>query len=322
MPVVDGHSITITHPDKVLFPDDGITKADLADYYLRIADRMLPHVRHRPLHMNRFPDGIGGIAIQQKRVPDSFPRWIDRATVEKQGGTVTHAVINNAATLVYLANYNMITAHVWASRIEAIWNPDVLIFDLDPADEDFTLVRTTALKVRAILEERGLVCFVKTTGSRGLHVIAPITPGPTFDLVHMFADFVAQQLAASDPEHLTTEFLKDSRQGRLFIDVNRNAYAQTIVAPYSVRARRGAPIALPVAWSDVERKDLRADGVTMRTVWKWLANREDPWQSMDQARRPLPSLKDSERPDRSGRRRGTTKEQRARRATAAVSTKH
>src|SRR5919206_5027824 len=141
MPVVDGHSITITHPDKVLFPDDGITKRELADYYLQIADRMLPHVRERPLHMNRFPNGIGGFVIQQKRVPESFPDWIDRITVSMTGGTITHAMINNAATLVYLANYNMITAHVWASRREAIERPDQLIFDLDPGSDDFTVVR-------------------------------------------------------------------------------------------------------------------------------------------------------------------------------------
>jgi bifunctional non-homologous end joining protein LigD len=323
MPVVDGHSITITHPEKVLFPDDGITKADLADYYLRIAERMLTHVRQRPLHMNRFPDGIGRIAIQQKRVPDSFPAWIDRATVDLQrGGTITHALINNAATLVYLANYNMITAHVWASRIEAIGSPDQLIFDLDPSDDDFTLVRETALKLKAMLEEMKLVCVVKTTGSRGLHVIAPITVGPSFEEVHLFADYVAQRMTASDPDHLTTEFLKDSRQGRLFLDVNRNAYAQTIVAAYAVRARRGAPIAVPVAWSEVERKDLRPDGVTIRTVWDWLADHDDPWARIEDLRRPLPALIESDKPDRSGRRRGTTKEQRARRSVSTSTPGH
>ncbi|HVH64563.1 MAG TPA: hypothetical protein VM674_00900, partial [Candidatus Acidoferrum sp.] len=192
MPVVDGHSITITHPDKVLFPDDGITKADLADYYERIADRMVPLVRDRPLHMNRFPDGIGGILIQQKNVPDSFPKWIQRVTVGKQqGGTVTHALINDAATLVYLANYNMITAHVWLARVPKITQPDVIIFDLDPSGDDFGLVRRTAIKVRDMLRELELTSFVKTTGSRGLHVVVPIVVGPDFEEAHLFADFIA-----------------------------------------------------------------------------------------------------------------------------------
>src|SRR2546425_12660975 len=142
---------------------------------------MIPHVRDRPLHMNRFPGGIAYNAIQQKRVPDSFPAWIERATVDLQrGGTITHAVINDAATLVYLANYNMVTAHVWLSCIHAPNQPDQVMFDLDPADEDFGLVRKTALTLKAVLEELKLVPFVKTTGSRGLHVIAPITVGPSF----------------------------------------------------------------------------------------------------------------------------------------------
>jgi bifunctional non-homologous end joining protein LigD len=310
MPVVDGHSITVTHPDKVLFPDDGITKGELVDYYQRIAPRMLPQVRDRPLHMNRYPDGIRGIAIQQKRIPESFPQWIQRVTVSKQGGTVTHALINDRATLVYLANYNMITAHVWLARRDAVDHPDQLIFDLDPADEDFGLVRRTALKVKALLAEFGLVAFVKTTGSRGLHVVVPIEVGPSFDESHLFADFLAQRLAASDPEHLTTEFIKEQRRGRLFLDVNRNAYAQTVVAPYAVRAKAGAPVAMPVTWALVESADLRPNGVTIRNVGDWLKRHDDPWTQMDKQRRPLPQLSETQQPDRSGRRKGVKKSER------------
>jgi len=310
MPTIDGHPVAISNPDKVLFPDDGITKGDLVDYYGRIAGRMLVHVRDRPLHMNRFPDGIARIAIQQKRVPDSFPPWIKRATVElHKGGTITHAVIDNAATLVYLANYNMITAHVWLSRLQAPEQPDQLIFDLDPSDDDFRLVRTTALNLKALLEELGLVPFVKSTGSRGLHVVVPITLGPGFEETHIFADYVGQRLAASDPEHLTTEFIKQKREGRLFIDLNRNAYAQTVVAPYSVRARRAAPIAVPIAWSDVESDALSPDGVTIRNVWDWVRDREDPWKQMEGCRAPLPRLTQSDQPNRSGRRRSVPRKE-------------
>jgi bifunctional non-homologous end joining protein LigD len=308
MPTVDGHEITVTHPDKVLFPADGITKGDLVDYYLQIAPRMIPHVRDRPLHMNRFPGGIQYNPIQQKRVPDSFPAWIKRATVDlSKGGAITHAVIDNAATLAYLAQYNMVTAHVWLSCIQAPNQPDMVMFDLDPADDDFSLVRNTALTLKALLEEMKLVPFVKTTGSRGLHVIAPITVGPTFEEVHLFADAVAQRLAAADADHLTTEFTKQKREGRLFLDVNRNAYAQTAVAPYAVRARAGAPIAMPVTWSDVESEKLRPDGVGIRTVAKWLRGRDDPWRSMERSQKPLPALKASEKPDRSGRRKGVSR---------------
>jgi bifunctional non-homologous end joining protein LigD len=308
IPTFDGHDITVSHPDKVLFPADGITKGELVEYYESIAERMIPHVRDRPLHMNRFPGGIAYNPIQQKRVPDTFPAWIERATVDLQrGGTITHAMINNAATLVYLANYNMVTAHVWLSRIQAINQPDQVMFDLDPSDDDFGLVRRTALKLKPLLEELKLVPFVKTTGSRGLHVVAPITVGPSFDEVHVFADAVAQRLAAADPDHLTTEFTKQKREGRLFLDVNRNAYAQTAVAPYAVRARAGAPIAVPVTWSDVENDELRPDGVGIRNISEWLRGRDDPWKSMERSSKSLPPLQESEMPDRSGRRKGVSR---------------
>ena len=157
-----------------------------------------------------------------------------------------------------------------------------------------------------LLEELRLVAFVKTTGSRGLHVVVPISVAPGFEEVHVFADSIAQRLAASDPDHLTTEFIKQKREGRLFIDVNRNAYGQTVVAPYSVRAKRSGPIAVPVAWADVESDALRPDGVTMRNVWDWLQGRDD-WKELEQMRRPLPRLTESDKPNRSGRRRGVSR---------------
>ena len=314
MLTVDGHQVTITHPDKVLFPEDGLTKRDLVDYYGRVAAKMLPHVRDRPVHMNRFPNGIGGVAIQQKRIPRSFPAWITRAIVDlHRGGVITHAAIDNAATLVYLANYNVVSVHVWQSRVQAPEHPDQVIFDLDPSGEDFPLVRSTARAVGRLLEELGLRPFVKTTGSRGLHVVVPIAVGPDFETVHVFAEWVAQQLAATDPDRLTTEFIKQQRRGRLFLDVNRNAYAQTAVAPYSLRERRGAPIAMPIEWSDLDDVTLRSDAINVRNVWDWLADHDDPWKEMDAGRRPLPSLDEQERPDRSGRRRGLSRQERERR---------
>jgi bifunctional non-homologous end joining protein LigD len=314
----DGRPITISNPNKVLFPEDGITKGELVDYYTRIAERMLPHVRDRPLHMNRFPDGIGRIAIQQKRVPDSFPAWIKRATVGRhQGGTITQVLIDDAATLVYLANYNMVTAHVWLSRAAAPEQPDQVMFDLDPAGDDFALVRRTALRLRDELRAIGLAPFVKTSGSRGLHVVVPITVSVGFEEAHLFADAMAQRVAAADPENLTTEFIKQRRGGRLFIDVNRNAYAQTAVAPYAVRARRGAPVAVPLDWPEVESDRLRPDGVTIRNVWDHLRDRADPWEGMEEARGRLPPLEAGLEPNRSGRRRGVSRAERSSGSTAA-----
>lgn len=282
--LVDGHLITITHPLKVLFPDDGITKRQLVEYYHRIADRMLPYVRGRPLHMQRFPDGIGGVEIQQKRIPASFPPWIARVEVMRRGGgALTHAVINDAATLVYVANQNCITPHVWPSRVDRIDFPDQVIFDLDPSTRDFSLVRRAALSLKRLLEDLGLAPFVKTTGSRGLHVLAPLDAQANFDAVHAFARRVAAELVTQDPDRLTTEFRKQARRGRLFIDTARNGYAQTAAAPYAVRARPGAPLAMPIPWSEVASASLRPDGYTLRNVWRRIARRKDPWAGMEEA---------------------------------------
>jgi len=217
------------------------------------------------------------------------------------------AVIDDAATLVFLANYNMVTAHVWLSRVQAPEQPDQLIFDLDPSDDDFNLVRETALTLKGLLDDVHLVPFVKTTGSRGLHVVVPIRATGGFEAAHVFADAVAQRLAATDPAHVTTEFIKQKREGRLFIDVNRNAYAQTAVAPYAVRARRGAPVSVPIPWSEVERESLRPDSLTIKNLFDYLDDNPDPWQQMEGSRQSLPVLSASDRPDRSGRRRGVAR---------------
>jgi bifunctional non-homologous end joining protein LigD len=291
--LVDGHRIPISHPLKMLFPDDGITKGQLVDYYRRIADRMLPHVRARPLHMQRFPDGIGRIEIQQKRIPDSYPAWISRVVVRRRGGeTLTHAVIDNTATLVYIANQNCITPHVWPSRLDRIDFPDRLIFDLDPSDDNFDLVRATARAVRDLLERLGLTAFVKTTGSRGLHVVTPLDAQSDFGDVQEFARQVALVLVTMDPDRLTVEFQKAKRKGRLFIDTARNGYAQTAVAPYAVRARPGAPIAMPIPWKEVDSPSLQPDSYTMRNVFRRITRRRDPWTDMDRVAGSLRAARD------------------------------
>jgi bifunctional non-homologous end joining protein LigD len=216
----------------------------------------------------------------------------------------------------------MVTPHVWLSRVEKPEQPDQVIFDLDPAGEDFDLVRKTALSLKDALESSGLRPFVKTSGSRGLHVVVPIAVSATFEEAHLFADSIAQRVAAADPENLTTEFIKQRRGGRLFIDVNRNAYAQTAVAAYGVRARRGAPVAVPLEWQEVEDRRLRPDGVTIRNLWDHLEGRADPWAGMEEGRRPLPPLEPGKEPDRSGRRRGVSRAERgAHRAAKAKADK-
>ncbi|HZD72179.1 MAG TPA: non-homologous end-joining DNA ligase [Actinomycetes bacterium] len=277
-------TVEISNPDKVLFPDDGITKGDLARYYERVAERMLPHVHGRPVHMQRFPDGINGEEIQQKQVPEHFPDFVHRVQVERKGGgSLTHAVIDNRETLVYLAGQACVTPHTWLARQDRLDNPDQLVFDLDPAGDGMDPLRAAARALRALLDDLGLPAYLKTTGSRGLHVVVPLDRGAGFDQARSFAREVAGLLAARDPGRLTTEQRRDKRRGRLYLDTARNAYAQTAVAPYAVRALPGAPIAWPVGWRELGRVQPRS--FTLANAQRRLARRSDPWAGMrDDAR--------------------------------------
>jgi bifunctional non-homologous end joining protein LigD len=270
--------VAITNPQKALFPD-GLTKAELAAYYERVAALMLPHVRGRPVHMQRFPDGIDGPELQQKQAPDYFPDIVSRATVpRRRGGTVTHAVIENADTLVYLAGQACITPHVWLSRTGKLDCPDRLVFDLDPPGGDLDPARAAARLLRRVLEEAGLAAYLMTTGSRGYHVVAPLDATAGFDDARSFARDVAAALAERDPARFTVEQRIAARRGRLYLDTGRNAYAQTAVAPYAVRAIDGAPVACPLEWDELARTDPQR--FTVRNVHRRMARRDDPWKDM------------------------------------------
>ena len=272
----------ISNPDKVLFPDDGLTKADLADYYRREADAMLPWLRDRPVAMVRYPDGLRGESIMQKNVPRYFPDWIRTAEIPKQGGTLRQVVCDRPDTLVYLAGQACIEVHTFLSRVGRLQNPDQLIFDLDPpAGAPFGQVVTVATELRSLLEgELGLAPFVKTTGGHGLHVHVPLSGADDYDAARDFALQVARALAARHPDLATTEQRRASRGGRIYLDVMRNAYGQLAVAPYSVRARPGAPVATPLSWTELADQALRPGQFTTATV----AGRGDPWAPMRRRR--------------------------------------
>ncbi|MCK7624345.1 non-homologous end-joining DNA ligase [Streptomyces sp. RS10V-4] len=288
-------TVELTRPDKVLFPDDGITKADLADYYRSVARRMLPRLRGRPLMLERHPDGLDGPGFMQKDVPDHFPDWIHRAELPKEGGTVTYALCDDTATLTYLAGQGCLTPHRFLSRADRPHHPDLLVFDLDPPGPDFTAVRDAARWLHDLLDTLGLPSTVMTTGSRGLHVLVPLDRRAGFDDVRSFAREAAETLAARHPDRLTTEQSKQARRGRLYLDIQRNAYAQTAVAPYAVRARPGAPLAAPLTWDDVDDPELTPQRWTLATAEQLRKN--DPWRgsrprgrSLRPARRRLAAL--------------------------------
>lgn len=276
---VDGREVNITNPDRVLFPKSKITKQEMIDYYKRIAPLMIPHIKNRPISMQRFPSGIDTDGFFQKDAPDYFPDWIKRAYVEKgdKSKVVSHVLCNNAATLVYLANQAVITPHVWLSKIDKLNYPDRMIFDLDPPSvKAFAVVRKVAKIFKSLLEDIGLTPFVMTTGSKGLHITVPIKRELLFDEVRAFTRAVAAKLVEQHPQHLTIELRKNKRKGRIFVDYLRNAWAQTGVAPYAVRAREGAPIATPLDWKEVT-SSLNPQKYKIKNIFKRVARTGDPW---------------------------------------------
>ena len=282
-------TIPLSNTGKVLFPGDGITKGDLIRYYQTVAGQMLPYLKARPVAMARYPDGITGQRIFQKNVGRHFPDWIPRTEVDKQGGELCQVICEKPADLVYLANQACIELHPFLSQVGALHQPDQLIFDLDPPDDDhFPQIREVALRLRAILEDGlGLTAYVKTTGSKGLHVQVALTPQEDFDAVREFAHQVAERLVADRPELVSIEQRKDARGGHIYADIMRNAYAQTAAAPYSVRARPGGPVAAPLHWAEVEDDTLTARRFTVRNIDGRLADLEksgDPWAGMSRHR--------------------------------------
>ncbi|MGP3983184.1 non-homologous end-joining DNA ligase [Streptomyces sp. KR80] len=284
---IGNRTVPVSNPDKELFPDDGITKAELIDYYRTVARPMLTHLRDRPLAMERHPDGYRGKSFFHKDVPDYFPDWIHREEVPKEDGTVTMVVCDDAATLAYLANQACITPHPWLSRVGRLDCPDRLIFDLDPPGDDFEIVRWAAFRLKDLLDELGLHPAVMTTGSRGLHLLLPLDRRTDFDTVRSFARDVADVLAERHPDRLTTEARKDKRRGRLYLDTQRNAYAQTSVAPYAVRARPHAPVATPLAWDELDDPGVGPRHWTLRTIPDRLADHGDPWKGLGRSGRAL-----------------------------------
>jgi len=276
----------ISKPDKPLFPD-GTTKLDLAEHYARVAPVMLPHVAGRPLNLQRFPDGIEGKALFTQQAPKHFPDFVERVTVPKKGGTVDHVVASNADTLVYLAGQAAIALHAWTSRADRLERPDRLILDLDPSVDDFAAVRRAALLAGDLFRECGLEPFAMVTGSRGVHVVAPLRRTSEHAAVAEVGLALAAELERRDPDALTTEFRIADRGDRIYLDAGRVRWGHTAVAPYSVRAKDGAPVAVPIAWSELSDDALRPDGWTVHTLPQRLAAIGDPWAAIAQSARGL-----------------------------------
>ncbi len=275
----------ITHPEKVLFPDDGITKGELAAYYDAVAPVMLPHLRRRPITMERFPGGIGAKGFIQKDVVKGFPAWLARVEAPKKGGTVHYALAGNRRSLQWLANQNAVTLHVWPSRAPRIDRPDLCVLDLDPSRDHPGSLRGAMRALREVLDGLGLASWVKTSGSKGYHVVVPLPPRATFATSAALADRVAGMLVERLPDHLTQAFSKAERGGRIYIDTARNRPGATFAAAYTVRARPGAPVSAPCTWEEIEQGAAEPRAFTLRTMAGRLASVGDLWAELGRTRR-------------------------------------
>jgi bifunctional non-homologous end joining protein LigD len=277
----------VTHPEKVLFPDCGVSKGQLCAYYEAMASVMLPHMSGRPVTLERFPNGIGAKGFIQKDVAKGFPEWLRRVEVQRRepraGGDespVHYALAFEARDLVWMANQNSITPHVWASRVPELDAPDCCLFDLDPARDEPEALRHAALAVRDLLGELGLESFVKTSGSKGFHILAPLDRKTPFEGTWRFGLGVGAVLVRRFPELFTQEFIKADRQDRILIDTGRNSRGATFAAAYAVRARSGAPVSAPCTWTELEAGAIGPQSITLQTMPARLAELGDPWTEM------------------------------------------
>ena len=281
----------ITHPEKVLFPAKGkhpaITKGELAAYYEAIAPVMIPHVRGRPVTMERYPAGIHKKGFIQKDVSKGFPAWLERVEVPKEGGTVNHPLINDTRSLLWVVNQNCITPHVWNRRVPNLYHPDVCVFDLDPARDEPDVLRAAALALRDLLDELGLPSWVKTSGSKGFHIAVPLDGKAHVGDVARFAGVVGALLVKRDPRHLTQEFSKKDRGGRILVDTGRNNYSATFAAAYAVRPKPGAPVSAPCTWEELESGDVEPQSITLRTMPGRVERVGDVWEGLKKRRRSL-----------------------------------
>lgn len=277
--LVDDAKIKISNPDKILFPESKIKKIQFVEYFRDIAQYALPFYKDRPISLERFPDGINGEVFFQKEIPEYYPDFFERVDIEDDGKVKPYGMINNAPSLVYLANMVCII-HLWTSKKQHLRKPDKIIWDLDPSNDSFKLVKTAAKLTKYVLGELGLKPYLKMTGSRGLHLVAAIKPELDVDDVVDFAKGVGELLARKLPKVFTIEFNKKKRGNRIFVDYLRNRYGQTAAAPFAVRALENAPVALPIKWELLEDEDLDPQQFTIFNSVDEMEKNGNPWDGM------------------------------------------
>jgi bifunctional non-homologous end joining protein LigD len=293
------HEVKLSSADRVLFPDDGITKGDLFDYYDRVADVIVPHLRERPFTMKRWREGLPGGAFFQKQAPKGIPSWIETREFRTwpRGGKgesrlVDFPLVNSREALLWMVQMHCIDMNAWYSRVDKPDRPDFVLFDLDPPEEDgaFTLCIQVAHYVHAALDALDLESYVKTSGSDGIHVVVPIERRSTFEDTYAFAELLSRQLEAEHPGEVTTEWLKKKRSGVL-VDHRQNGWGKTIASVYSVRPKQGAPVSTPLRWEELT-EDVRPRDFPMAVALERIAEHGDLFEPVLHASQRLgPALK-------------------------------
>ncbi len=282
---IEIEGVRLTHPQRVLYGVQGITKHDLARYYVAVAPSLLPHVAHRPLSLVRCPRGEGGSCFFQKHFAEGLPEALRGVAIEEKETRGTYAVAEDLRGLLALVQISVLELHPWGATIDRLERPDLMIFDLDPDQAlPWEAVTEAALAMRRLLEDIDLKGFAKTTGGKGLHVVVPLRPERSWEEVKAVALALAERLVATAPDRYTTALPKKDRRGHIFIDYLRNSRGQTAIAPFSPRARAGAPVATPVSWEEVTA-GIRSDAFTLATVPPRLA--ADPWAEMPKLKQRL-----------------------------------
>jgi bifunctional non-homologous end joining protein LigD len=282
-------TVTLTSPERIVYPDSGITKADVAEYYRSVAKWMLPELIRRPLSLVRCPGGVVGECFFQKHHTDAFGESVEAIPLQQKSGKEDYLYIEDLSGLLALVQMNTLEFHPWGATTKAPERPDRLVFDLDPGEGmDWAQVKAAAREVRKRLQEAGLESFVRLSGGKGLHVVVPIKPGPSWEQAKDFCEAIARGLAEDKPQRYLATASKAEREGRIFIDWLRNTRGATSVCSWSLRARPGATVAMPIRWQDLG-KVASPDAFTL-SVAKARASRlrGDPWADIAKLKQTLP----------------------------------
>ncbi len=287
---INERKVRLTSLEKMIWPEDGLTKYELVHYYTRIAPFLLPHLKERPLVVQRFPDGINHQGFYQKNCPDGAPEWIRTYPVKHRSGKITrYVIVDSVEALTWLGNQASLELHPWLSSVGTLEYPDFAVFDLDPMkDSTFEDVKKVALMVKEVLEKKGLSCYPKTSGATGLQVYVPLNPVHDYGKVRLFVENISRVVHQIMPEKTTVERKIENRQGKVYLDYLQNGRGKTLASVYSPRPLRGAPVSAPLTWDEINRSDVYPGNFTLNNILARISDKNDLFEAVLREKQELP----------------------------------